>query len=143
MGREPRAKGCWCMSAELLYESARTRVHRLGVGPGERSVIRKTHHGQGAAERLRHERSILDRLTGVPGVPIVVPDTNDGRSILLADDGRIALSASLMDAPMSVPELLDFAVEFTAVLAAVHRRGVVHKDINPANILVQSSPHRR
>src|SRR5581483_9054243 len=41
--------------------------------------------------------------------------------------------------PWAVAPLLDLAHGLAEVLAAVHRRGVVHRDVSPANILVPGS----
>jgi predicted Ser/Thr protein kinase len=52
---------------ELLWESERTRIYRRTVAG--RSVILKHGRGAGAASRVRHEQSMLERLASVSGVP--------------------------------------------------------------------------
>src|SRR4029077_15695035 len=42
----------------------------------------------------------------------------------------------LLGAPMEVLSFLRLAIAVAAVLTQVHRRGLVHKDIKPAHILV-------
>ncbi|MDG6108254.1 diguanylate cyclase [Dactylosporangium aurantiacum] len=132
------------MPDDLLYESGRTRVFRVASGPTRPGAIRKELTGPGAVERLRNELTMLGRLAGVPGVPLLLSKSDD-QQVLLIDDGGTALAASIVRAPMGVPELLDFAVELTEVVAAMHRRRVVHKDINPANVVVvrrEAGPRR-
>ncbi|MCK9904991.1 diguanylate cyclase [Frankia sp. Cpl3] len=131
-GRDRRV----AVRTELLHESERTRVTRL-VFPGE-SVIQKEFMGSGAQRRLRHEAEILERLSGVAGVAQLaagVP-TCPG-AFLLADIGGTALSRQTL--PHDPTELLDLAELLARAVAGMHHRGVVHRDINPANIVVGSS----
>jgi diguanylate cyclase (GGDEF)-like protein len=124
------------LGEEVLYQSARTRVLRITAGVDGTAAIRKEYRGPGAAERRRHESTIVGRLAGAAGVPQLLSGPDGRKAILLADSGGTSLAESLAGAPMDVPELLDFAIELVGVVAGVHRRGVVHKDINPANIVV-------
>ncbi|HEU5107594.1 MAG TPA: serine/threonine-protein kinase, partial [Micromonosporaceae bacterium] len=125
-----------------MYENDRTRVSRTVLPTGER-VIRKEFRGSAAARRLRHELSVLRRLAGVPGVPDLVTAVDQPDVICLADAGGVPLTTLLTGGPLPVDELLELAVELATVIAAVHRHGVMHKDINPANVIaIGGSPSR-
>jgi diguanylate cyclase (GGDEF)-like protein len=114
----------------LLYESEHTRVHRLALPDGSGSVVAKEPLGAGARERLRHETAILERLAGVTGVPRLTTALSMPGALVVEDCG-----GARPKQPLDVPELLTLGIGLADVVAAVHRRGVVHKDINPANIL--------
>jgi serine/threonine protein kinase len=114
----------------LLYESEHTRVHRLTLPDGSGSVVAKEPLGAGARERLRHETAILERLAGVTGVPRLTTALSMPGALVVEDCG-----GARPKLPLEVPELLTLGIGLADVVAAVHRRGVVHKDINPANIL--------
>jgi hypothetical protein len=139
----------------LLYESGRTRVLRTTVtspvplqaaAGGARSaamdVIWKVPLGAGAAERRRHEMAVLAGLAAVPGVAHLVPsEASDGFAV--EDVGGVPLAAVLVDAGggglaagVGAADLVRFGLDLARVLAGVHRAGVMHKDLNPANILV-------
>ncbi|MEN3359041.1 MAG: hypothetical protein V7637_3023 [Mycobacteriales bacterium] len=135
-------------SEELLYASERTRVTRIrlragtGNGTGAGTVIRKEPVGPGAAQRLRHELAMLERLAGVDGVPGLAPDTHHAGAITLVDGAGVSLAAAIAVEPLKPAELVSLVRDLAGVVAGMHRRGVMHKDINPANIVVAGSPLR-
>jgi diguanylate cyclase (GGDEF)-like protein len=119
---------------ESLYASERTEVFRARLPDGT-AVVCKRPLGSGASRRLRHEGAVMSRLAGVAGVPGVVPDSDAVGMIILWDAGGVALAQRLSDGPLPAESLVEVAVRLAAVVAEVHRRGVIHKDINPANVL--------
>jgi PAS domain S-box-containing protein len=152
----------------LLYESSNTRiVRRLVIQPegipGSRdpddrariaaeSVIWKEPLGPGAADRMRHEIAILGSLTGVAGVAHLV-QVGDAQKpgFAVEDVGGVSLAMRPAGSPVpgvgaqscsEVKDLITFALALARVLAGVHQAGVVHKDINPANILIVESDRR-
>src|SRR4051812_20440889 len=116
----------------LLHESARTRVTRL-VFP-ERTVIRKEPQGPDAERRLRQEVAMLQRLRGVDGLAQLVEAPSYPGSLVLADAGDIALDG--LATPLAVDELIRLAGKLARAVAGMHRRGVLHRDISPANIVI-------
>jgi serine/threonine protein kinase len=134
--------------AELLHESGRTRVTRLFL-PG-RTAVRKEPLGPAAQRRLRHERAMLERLRGVEGVAQLVEAPRYPGSIVVADVGGTSLAT--LAKPLAVDALIGLAVALARAVAGTHRRGVMHRDITPANAGVparcrrtrsrHSSPHR-
>jgi diguanylate cyclase (GGDEF)-like protein len=117
-----------------LYESDRTRVTRLPPAGGVGSVICKEPLGPDADRRLRHELAILDRLVGVAGMPQLAPVPPRPGAILMEDVGGSSLTSIGM--PLEVGRLITLARELADVVAAMHRAGVVHRDISPANIVI-------
>ncbi|MEV7627733.1 diguanylate cyclase [Actinoplanes sp. NPDC089786] len=118
---------------EVLHDSKRTRVVRIHPADGSAPIIRKEPLGPGAAGRLRNELAMLRRLDGVDGIPRLVPQTPDG-TLAYADTPVGPLAA--LPSPWDVGPLLLLAHRLATTLAAVHRQGVVHRDVSPANILV-------
>ena len=68
-----------------------------------------------------------------------------GRSALMRDAGRTVLVLDdpggepldrLLGAPMEVGRFLRLAIAVTSALGKLHQRGLIHKDIKPANIVV-------
>ena len=117
---------------ETLHESGRTRVTRLFLAG--RTVIRKEPLGPDAFGRLEHERAMLGRLRGVDGVAQVVDAPRYPDSIVLADVGGTSMAALVK--PLAVDDLIRLAVALARAVAGMHRRGVMHRDITPANVVV-------
>lgn len=125
------------VDAELLHDTDLTRVYRLKGRQGRSSVILKQPLSWDAEARVQHERTILERLASVQGVPVCVAGAVDVPDCLLLEDTRGALLADILHFGAVVPEeAFKIAIALTGVLIEVHRRGVAHRDINPSNILV-------
>jgi serine/threonine protein kinase len=62
----------------------------------------------------------------------------DGRAFLAVRyvDGRSLADALSADGPLEMPRLLRLAAEVGAGLDALHQRGLVHRDVKPANIML-------
>jgi len=118
--------------AEVVHESGRTRVTRLFL-PGS-TVIRKEPLGPSGERRVRHEAAMLERLRGVAGVAQLAEAPQYPGSVMLADAGGTSLAGAAK--PLAVDELIGLAVGLGQAVAGMHRRGVLHRDITPANIVL-------
>ncbi|MBN1205639.1 MAG: AAA family ATPase [Myxococcaceae bacterium] len=96
----------------------------------------------GPRERARHQREyeLLQRLRGTPGVLTAhgLEIVQDRPFLLLEEVGGVALSEQL-GRPFEPSRFFELALALATTLAEVHRRGVIHKDIKPANILLSHS----
>jgi signal transduction histidine kinase len=119
----------------LICESVRTRVTRLFFAG--RTVVRKEPLGPDAARRLQHELAILERLRSLMGVAQLVEEPRYLGSIIVADAGDTSLAGLVK--PLSVDHLVDLGLGLTRAVAGMHRHGVVHRDIAPANIVISRS----
>ncbi|HTJ34044.1 MAG TPA: AAA family ATPase [Dactylosporangium sp.] len=99
-----------------------------------RTVVRKEPLGPDAARRLRHEVAILERLRGVERVEQLVELPRCPGSIVLTDVGDTSLAG--LAKPLAVDDLIGLAVELARAVAGMHHRGVMHRDIAPANIVI-------
>jgi predicted ATPase/signal transduction histidine kinase len=118
--------------AEIVHESYRTRVARVFLPGG--TVIRKEPLGPDAQRRLGHEAAILERLRGVAGVAQLADVPRYAGSIVMADAGRRNLAA--VAKPLAAGDLTGLAAGLARAVAGMHQRGVMHRDITPANIVL-------
>jgi PAS domain S-box-containing protein len=69
--------------------------------------------------------------------PLELVQEHDETILVLEDPGGELLS-QLLGAPMEVERFLDLAIGIAAAVGKMHQQDLIHKDIKPANILVNS-----
>jgi serine/threonine protein kinase len=90
----------------------------------------------GCVERLEHEYALKAELDADWAArPVALTHYNNRLTLVLEDPGGEPLDRSL-GRPLDVSHFLRIAIPLAAALRHVHERGLVHKDIKPANILV-------
>jgi PAS domain S-box-containing protein len=93
----------------------------------------------GAVERLEHEYALKCELDADWAArPIALTHYNDRMTLVLEDPGGAPLDR-LLGRPLDVSHFLRIAIPLAGALRQVHERGLIHKDIKPANILVDAA----
>jgi PAS domain S-box-containing protein len=89
--------------------------------------------------RLEHEYALKDELDGAWAArPVSLTRYEDRITLVLEDPGGEPLDR-LLGTKWTISEALRIAASFARALGRVHDRGLVHKDIRPANALVDAS----
>src|SRR5216683_886977 len=97
------------------------------------------HPTPGLIDRLVHEYGLKDELDGRSAVRPLELVREHGRTVLLLKDPGGEPLARLLGQPMEMGRFLRFAIGLSAALRQLHQRGLIHKDIKPANVLVNST----
>ena len=129
--------------AEKIYESATTLVTRM-QWRDQPVVVKAVHPGAvnpQAVARYYHEFSINQTLTSTHICRALAFEETNQR-IIFEDPGGVSLRAYLRDHLLSVDDRIDLARELCVALQSIHDEGVIHRDFNPANVLVTEQEGR-
>jgi serine/threonine protein kinase len=125
---------------EKIYESANSRVYR-GVRSQDNlpvilKVLKKEYPSLAEITRYKLEYEIMRRLN-LEGV-VKAYDFQQYRStfvIALEDFGGESLENLMASKSLSLSEFLQIAIAIAQNLSEIHTAHIIHKDINPANIV--------
>ena len=90
-------------------------------------------------DRLAHEYGLKDELDGAWAVRPLELMREGGRTMLVLEDPGGEPLDQLLGAPMQLECFLRLAIGIASALGKVHQGGLVHKDIKPANVLVNGA----
>src|SRR6516164_8848368 len=97
------------------------------------------HPSRSSFDRPTHEYELKDELDRAwPARPLALMH-DAGRTVLVLDDLGGEPLDRLLGGPMEVGRFLRLAIAVTSALGKLHQRGLVHKDIKPANILLNEA----
>ena len=96
----------------------------------------------GCVERLEHEYALKAELDAEWAArPVALTHYNDRMMLVLEDPGGTPVDA-LLGRPLDVSHFLRIAIPLAGALRQMHERGLIHKDVKPANILVDAARGR-
>jgi predicted ATPase/class 3 adenylate cyclase len=126
---------------ERLHESARSLVLRaIREADGEPVVLKLLKNDYPSASdlaRYRHEFEITQSLDA-PGVIRIYELRRHEKTLLMVveDFGGMSVGSLLRGRALSLDEFLHSAIQATVALGDAHRARVIHKDINPSNLVI-------
>src|SRR5215831_12375023 len=97
------------------------------------------HPSRSNLDRLTHEYEVKDQLDGPWAARPLDLVRDAGRTMLVLEDAGGEPLERLLGPPMEVERFLRLAIRIAVALGNVHQRGLVHKDIKPANILINGA----
>ena len=123
-----------------IYENSFTEVRRAHKDNDRTPVILKILKKKTASSEMirqfRREYKTI-RESDADGVIRALGLKEDSAAwvMILEDSGGESLNIRIKKALFSVAEFLPVAVRITEILGQIHAAGIIHKDINPSNII--------
>jgi PAS domain S-box-containing protein len=109
-----------------------------GSGLAPILVVAADESSPGCVERLEHEYALKYELEADWAArPVALTHSNGSMALVLEDPGGVPVDR-LLTRPLAVSHFLRIAIPLAGALRRVHERGLVHKDIKPANILADA-----
>ena len=97
------------------------------------------HPSRSTLDRLTHEYELKDELDRAWAARPLALIYDAGRTVLVLDDPGGEPLDRLLGEPMEAGRFLRLAIAVTSALGKLHQRGLIHKDIKPANILLNEA----
>ena len=89
--------------------------------------------------KIEHEYSLKDELDSAWAVrPLASSQQHRQTTLVLEDPGSETLDR-LLPGPLETTQFLRFAVGLATALGGLHKEELIHKDLKPANVLVNST----
>jgi predicted ATPase/signal transduction histidine kinase/tRNA A-37 threonylcarbamoyl transferase component Bud32 len=125
---------------ELLYESDNSLVYRAYSKGDNKSVILKmlkqAYPSPKRIAEFRREYEITKKLNTKGVVDAYFLENDDHQWVIVLEDfGGISLSQAKQKKRFLLHEFLSLAIEIVDIIGQVHEHCVIHKDINPSNII--------
>ncbi|HRI49226.1 MAG TPA: AAA family ATPase [Pseudomonadota bacterium] len=124
----------------LLHRGAGFTVYRGTRDSDALPVIvkvpAKEYPSLGELTRLKQEYEVATSL-GVPGVVscCALEKHRNALALIMKDSGGASLDELAHGAPLELGFFLAVAIKLAETLALVHEKGIIHKDLRPANIV--------
>ncbi|SMC62965.1 diguanylate cyclase (GGDEF) domain-containing protein [Desulfocicer vacuolatum DSM 3385] len=87
--------------------------------------------------KIDFEFSIMSRLNHKGIVKVYTKEFfKNGSAIIMEDFGAVSLKELLISTKFSIKTYLEKAIQLVKIIAYIHQNRIVHKNINPSNILI-------
>ncbi|NET46858.1 protein kinase, partial [Okeania sp. SIO2B3] len=126
-----------------VYESDNSLIYRAILKPDNQAIILKIlKENYPTPSQLTYYRQEYEILRSLNVNTIIkaydLQRYENTLAILLEDFGGESLKLLISQSQLNLENFLNIAIKTTESLAAIHQANIIHKDINPANIVYHS-----
>ena len=100
------------------------------------------HPAPATVKKIEREFSLKDDLDLAWAIRPIALTQQQNRTMLVFEDPGGKPLDQLLQRPMELAEFLRCAIKLAVALGQVHKRGLIHKDIKPANVLANTALDR-
>jgi serine/threonine protein kinase len=93
-------------------------------------------------KKIEHEYSLRDELDSAWAVRSLALSEHRGQVTLVLEDPGGETLDRFPPGPMEMTRFLRFAIGIATALSGLHEKGLIHKDVKPANVLVSPATGR-
>src|SRR5215469_7240908 len=90
-------------------------------------------------KKIEHEFSLKDELNTAWAIRPITLTQEQSRTMLVFEDPHGEPLDRLLRRPIELKQFLRCAIGLSAALSQVHRRGLIHKDIKPSNVMANAA----
>src|SRR5215472_5020005 len=90
-------------------------------------------------KKIEHEFSLKDELDPAWAIRPIALTQKQSRTMLVFEDPHGEPLDRLLRRPVELKQFLRCAIGLSAALSQVHRRGLIHKDIKPSNVMANAA----
>ncbi len=132
---------------EQIYESINSIVYRGYRNEDNQPVILKMlkedYPTPEELTRYRQEYEITHDLESTGIIKVYSLEKYQNTLVIILEDfGGESLKQLMADRPLTIKEFLPFALQIADSLGHIHAANIIHKDINPANIVCNKSTNQ-
>jgi serine/threonine protein kinase len=125
---------------EKIYESKNSTIYKGKRKSNNENVIAKTLSGEYPSPdlllRFKSEYELLTRIHIAGVIKVFEMEKLGDRPIFFMEDfAGLSLKDYIKNEKIYLEEFIDIAIKVIKILKQIHDKNIIHKDINPANIL--------
>ncbi|PSB18493.1 ATPase [Phormidesmis priestleyi ULC007] len=126
---------------EKIYESSKTLVYRGERSVDQKPVVIKLLKNKNSTPRelaIFRKQYILATDLNLPSIvrPYSLESSGNVLALILEDFGALSLKDYCKNHLLDLSEFLAIAIQIAQILSELHQKRVIHKDIKPANLLI-------
>ena len=134
---------------EQLHQGPRTTVYRavssksVEAQPVIIKLLMAEHPSDQELLQFQHQYKVIKNLE-IPGIvrPLELLPYQRGYALVMEDCDSVSLAQYRTRHALALGQILHIGVQLAEILHGLHQQHVIHKDINPANIVIHPVTHQ-